>query len=263
MVFPDFPGYPFRDKHLWEITEPHVYGTPGTRNVLFQAINRKTGAMDKEDSLIWTPQVKSPLIPRDSLALELRSVLDCVSRKIKAYHQAFPNFTDVSLSTWLSGWVNNYYQAKRQEWLEKSFMLDVNLALLLNDSYLKPQLEQRARNTGAEYVNAVAGHRGCIDHQQKTYEALQGCLSKFGKSDQYVVQKIGVRGGIEHHAIAIFRKGQRLSEALVVDPWVMQSSEVDRMVYPFEFWDFWMTPLKLQGQFYQERGAVPAGAFTY
>ncbi len=76
--------------------------------------------------------------------------------------------------------------------------------------------------------------RGCAALQGATRQAIEPVMTRPGIL--WEDHRLVVGRGFEHHAIAIFRKGTSMEAGYVLDPWLSQTSDVNKAVFTFAAW---------------------------
>ncbi|MEK7390435.1 MAG: hypothetical protein AAB036_12155 [Elusimicrobiota bacterium] len=75
--------------------------------------------------------------------------------------------------------------------------------------------------------------RGCVSHQSVTFDAVKPAA----KDSSLQVKKIRIRTVFQHNAVIVFPKGSDWKQSgVVLDGWIRQKSDLDKMVYAFRKW---------------------------
>lgn len=75
--------------------------------------------------------------------------------------------------------------------------------------------------------------RGCISHQQTTFDAVQPLLAR----SSLTVKKIRIGTVLQHNAVVIYPTGKDWKQSgIILDAWLKQKADLGRMVYTFKNW---------------------------
>ncbi|MFH1724804.1 MAG: hypothetical protein ABII00_09300 [Elusimicrobiota bacterium] len=83
--------------------------------------------------------------------------------------------------------------------------------------------------------------RGCISHQNETYDAIP-------KDGSLEVKRVKIGWGLEHHAVVVYPKGADWKESgVVLDGWKYQSSDPNKITFRRDRWQRIFWPLAFKG----------------
>lgn len=75
--------------------------------------------------------------------------------------------------------------------------------------------------------------RGCISHQQTTFDAAAPTLAK----SSLIIKKIRIGTVLQHNAVIIYPDGKDWKQSgIVFDSWLKQKADLGRSVYTFKNW---------------------------
>jgi hypothetical protein len=87
--------------------------------------------------------------------------------------------------------------------------------------------------------------RGCVAMQGAAMAAVAPLVSK--PDSLWVTERLMVGNGMEHHAVALHRKGRDLKSGYVLDAWIAQTSAPAKAVFDYDAWCGQMKGLSLLG----------------
>ncbi len=75
--------------------------------------------------------------------------------------------------------------------------------------------------------------RGCISHQQTTFDAAAPTLAK----SSLIIKKIRIGTVLQHNAVVIYPDGKDWKQSgIIFDSWLRQKSDLGRSIYTFKKW---------------------------
>jgi hypothetical protein len=87
--------------------------------------------------------------------------------------------------------------------------------------------------------------RGCVAMQGAAMAAVAPLVTQ--PDSLWVAERLMVGNGMEHHAVALHRKGRDLKSGFVLDAWIAQTNDPAKAVFTYDQWSGQMKGLALLG----------------